>query len=59
MRWRVTYRAGDAPPLVAEGEETAFFEGDRISRLEDRFAPNAGKDMLTWMAANTSQLRGA
>jgi hypothetical protein len=36
MRWRVTYRVADAPPLVIEGEETAEFEGDRIRRLEDQ-----------------------
>lgn len=58
MRWRVTYRAGDAPPLAMAGEETATFEGDRICRLEDRFAPNTGKQMVAWMAANAGKLRG-
>ncbi len=51
MRWRVTYRAGDATPLAMEGEETATFEGDRICRLEDRFAPNTGKQMIAWIKA--------
>jgi hypothetical protein len=59
MRWRVTYRAGDAPPLAMAGEETARFEGDRICGLEDRFAPDTGKEMLAWMGANARHLRGA
>ena len=58
MRWRITYRAGDAPPLAMAGEETASFEGDRICRLEDRFAPNTCKQMLAWMAANAGKLPG-
>jgi hypothetical protein len=41
MRWRVTYRVADAPPLVVEGEETATFEGDRIRRLEDQMPADA------------------
>ena len=56
MRWRVTYRVGDAPPLSMEGEETATFEGDRISRLEDRFQPNAGKEAALWMGEHGSKL---
>ena len=43
IRWRAVYRAGAAPTLVIEGEETASFEGDRISRLEDRFTDESSK----------------
>jgi hypothetical protein len=56
MRWRATYRVADAPPLVMEGEEMARFQGDRIQRLEDRFAPNAAKDMLAWMNQHAARL---
>ena len=56
MRWRVTYTSPGAPPLVMEGEETAHYEGDRISRLVDRFAPNTAKEVLAWMAANADRL---
>ncbi len=56
MRWRVTYRAGDAPPLVMDGEETVEFEGDRIRRLEDRFADDAGDAVTAWMTRHGSKL---
>ncbi len=56
MRWRVTYRAGDAPPLVMDGEETAEFEGDRICRLEDRFADDAGDAVAIWMTEHGAKL---
>ena len=58
MRWRVSYKVGDAPPLVAEGEETASFEGDRIVRLEDRWSADSPKILNDWMAANAAALSG-
>jgi hypothetical protein len=57
FRWRVTYRVADAPPFPFEGEETAHFEGDRIRRLEDRFAPDTGARLATWMAEHGSKLK--
>jgi hypothetical protein len=56
LRWRVTYTKAGAPPFSIDGEETAVFEGDRIKRLEDRFAPNAAKDMMAWMQEHGSKL---
>ena len=56
IRWRVTYRAADAPELVMEGEERAHFEGDRIRRLEDRFTPETSKAATDWFAANAGKL---
>ena len=58
MRWAVTYRVEGAPPLVLEGEELARFEGDRIRRLEDRFADDATQKMLAWMGEHAGRLRG-
>ena len=39
IRGRATYRAKGVPDFVLELEETAYFEGDRIRRLEDRYEP--------------------
>jgi hypothetical protein len=58
IRWRATYTAAGAPPLSIEGEETAVFEGERIKRLEDRFAPEAAKTMLAWMQEHGAKLAG-
>lgn len=55
MRFRATYRIGDAE-LELEGEETAEFEGDRIRRLEDRFAPEASKTTLAFLAEHGEKL---
>jgi hypothetical protein len=38
VEWRGTYRASGVPDLVMDGIELAWFEGDRIRRLEDRYA---------------------
>lgn len=57
MRWKVTYRVGDAPPVEMEGEETATFDGDRIVRLEDRFSPEGTKAALAWMQEHASKLK--
>ena len=59
IRWRATYRVGDAPPMVIEGEETAYFEGDRIVRLEDRFSEESGKGALEWMEQHGESLKPA
>jgi hypothetical protein len=59
MRWRVTYRVADAPPLVIDGEETAEFDGDRIRRLEDDFAEGTAAAALSWMGEHGAKLRPA
>ena len=35
IRWAVTYKKKDAPDLRVEGEERAWIEGGRITRLKD------------------------
>jgi hypothetical protein len=57
MRWRVTYRVAAAPPISMEGEETATFEGDRIRRLEDRFAEDTSAKILKWMGEHGAKLK--
>lgn len=37
VRGSATYRAEGVPVFVLELEETAYFEGDRIRRLEDEY----------------------
>ena len=39
IRGSATYRASGVPEFVLELEETAYFEGDRIRLLEDRYEP--------------------
>jgi omega-amidase len=36
-RGRVVYRAAGVPDAIVEVEEVAYFDGDRIRRLEDRY----------------------
>ena len=52
-------RAGAAPALVIEGEETAHFEGDRIRRLEDRFTGESAKEATRWLEKHGSQMKPA
>ena len=59
IRWRVVYRAGTAPPLVMEGEETAYFEGNRIRRLEDRFTGESAKEAVRWLEEHGSHMKPA
>jgi len=59
IRWAVTYRAGDAPPLRIEGEETARFRGDRIERLTDHFDEGSTEKTLAWIREHEKQLRTA
>ncbi len=39
IRGSATYRTKGIPDFVLDLEETAYFEGDRIRRLEDRYEP--------------------
>jgi hypothetical protein len=56
MEWEATYEAPGAPELRLAGTETAFFRGDRICRLEDEFAPDAGEVVGAWMATHGPKL---
>ena len=49
VRVSATYRAKGVPDLVLELEETAYFEGDRIRRLEDHYEPEAKQSMSTYL----------
>jgi len=56
MRWRATYGLAGAPDLVLDGEERVWFEGDRITRLEDRYPDGVGASVLRYMGEHASKL---
>jgi len=57
IRWGATYTKAGAPDLAISGLERARFQGDRITRLEDEFDPQAEKAMGEWMAAHGAKLQ--
>lgn len=58
IKWAATYRVANAPELRIEGEERAFYDGDRIRRLEDYFPPDARERIAAFMDAHGSKLKG-
>lgn len=50
VRGRAAYRADGVPDLAFDLEETATFEGDRITRLVDRYDPATREAMEAWLA---------
>ena len=56
IRGRVIYRASGVPDGVVEVEETAYFEGDRICRLEDRYEPAMKDQIAAYLAAHGKKL---
>jgi hypothetical protein len=56
LRWRVTYAIAGAPDLSFGGEETLEFAGDRIARLEDRYAEGAVAPVMQYMGEHGEKL---
>jgi hypothetical protein len=56
VRGAATYRAAGIPTFVLELEEIAHFDGDRICRLEDRYAPAMKKQIAEYLAAYGARL---
>jgi len=56
MRWRATYGLAGAPDLILDGEESVWFEGDRIIRLEDRYPDGVGATLLGFMGEHGGKL---
>ena len=50
FRGSATYRAAGVPDFYLELEETAFFEGDRIRRLEDQYEPEMKQRIAAYLA---------
>ena len=57
VRWVATYELEGAPDLRMEGEERAFFEGDRIRLLEDRVTDGEEAKIGTYMAEHGGKLK--
>ncbi len=53
---RATYRAKGVPDFVLELEETVYFEGDRIRRLEDRYGPAMKRRIATYLEKHGEKL---
>lgn len=58
MQWAATYKKAGLPDVRLTGTETATFEGDRISQLEDTFEEEAVQGMLAWMQEHGAALAG-
>jgi hypothetical protein len=56
IRGRVVYRATGVPDAVLELEEIAFFAGDRIRQLEDRYAPETRDQIAEYLAEHGGKL---
>ena len=56
IRGKAIYRAAGVPDFVLELEETAHFEGDRIARLEDCYAPAMKKEIADYAARYGAKL---
>jgi hypothetical protein len=57
FRWRVTYGVAGAPDIAVEGEESVRYAGDRIERLEDRFAEGTTGNIADYMSKYAANLR--
>jgi hypothetical protein len=56
IRGQATYRAEGVPDLVLELEETLYFEGDRICRLEDRYEPEMAQGIADYLKLHGEKL---
>ncbi len=56
IRGSATYRADGVPDFVLELEETAYFEGDRIRRLEDRYEPEMKRRISSYLKEHGEKL---
>jgi len=56
IRGSATYRSPGVPDLVLVLEETATFDGDRITRLEDRYTPEMIAEVEAYGAAHGETL---
>jgi len=56
IRGSATYRAAGVPDFVLELEETAYFEGERIRRLEDRYDPAMKQKISAYLNEHGAKL---
>jgi len=56
FRWRADYSTPGFPQLAVEGEETATFDGEHITRLEDVFTDETGTATLAYLGEHGEKL---
>jgi hypothetical protein len=56
IRGNATYRAKSVPDFVLELEETVYFEGDRIRRLEDHYEPEMKQRIADYLQEHGQKL---
>ena len=56
IHWQATYPLTGAPDLVLEGIEQAFFDGERIRRLEDHIPDLVTKRTGEYLAVHGARL---
>jgi len=56
IRGIATYRAKGVPDFVLELEETVYFEGDRIRRLEDHYEPEMKQRIAAYLKEHGEKL---
>ncbi len=56
IRGTATYRAEGVPDFILELEETVYFEGDRIRRLEDKYPPAAKQTIASYVEKHGTKL---
>ncbi len=56
IRGSATYTAKGVPDFVLELEETVYFEGDRIRRLEDHYEPEMKQRIAAYLKEHGEKL---
>ena len=56
IRGTATYRAAGVPDFTLELEETAYFEGDRVRRLEDHYEPAMKQSIASYLKEHGEKL---
>ncbi len=56
IRGNAMYRAKGVPDFVLELEETVYFEGDRIRRLEDAYEPSVREGISSYLKEHGQKL---
>jgi len=56
LRGRAAYRRAGVPDLSFDLEEIAWFDGERIRRLEDRYDPATEQAVQGWLARHGAAL---
>lgn len=56
IQWRAAYEKKGVPDIVLRGSETATFEGNAISRLEDSLDEGVAETLRAWIGEHGDDL---